>query len=59
MARVRDFSKRAPRVDIRRIAVLVDADGGEAGVVILDVSSGGFRLKVRGICGANPLGARR
>jgi hypothetical protein len=46
MARVRDFSKRAPRVDVRRTAVLVDSDGGEAGVVILDVSSGGFRLKV-------------
>jgi hypothetical protein len=46
MARVRDFSKRAPRIDIRRTAVLVNSDGGEAGVVILDVSSGGFRLKV-------------
>jgi PilZ domain len=46
MARVRDFNKRAPRIDIRRRAVLVNSDGGEAGVVILDVSSGGFRLKV-------------
>jgi PilZ domain-containing protein len=46
MARVGDFNKRAPRIDVRRSAVLIDSDGVEAGVVILDVSSGGFRLKV-------------
>jgi hypothetical protein len=46
MARLRDFNKRAPRIDLRRSAVLINSDGGEAGVVILDVSSGGFRLKV-------------
>jgi hypothetical protein len=46
MARVGDFNKRAPRIDVRRTAVLVNSDGAEAGVVILDVSSGGFRLKV-------------
>ena len=46
MPRVRDFNKRAPRIDVRRPAVLINSDGGVAGVVILDVSSGGFRLKV-------------
>lgn len=46
MARVRDFNKRAPRIDVRQSAVLVNSDGVETGVVILDVSSGGFRLKV-------------
>ena len=46
MARLGDFNKRAPRIDVRRSAVLIDSDGVEAGVVILDVSSGGFRLKV-------------
>jgi len=46
MARLGDFNKRAPRIDVRRSAVLVNSDGIEAGVVILDVSSGGFRLKV-------------
>jgi PilZ domain-containing protein len=46
MVRPPGIVKRAPRVDIRRAAVLVSADGGEADVVILDISSGGFRLKV-------------
>jgi hypothetical protein len=46
MARARDFNKRAPRIDIRRTGVLVNSDGVESGVVVLDVSSGGFRLKV-------------
>jgi len=46
MARNRDFNKRAPRIDVRRSAVLINSDGVESGVVILDVSSGGFRLKV-------------
>lgn len=46
MARLGDFNKRAPRIDVRRSAVLINSDGIEAGVVILDVSSGGFRLKV-------------
>jgi hypothetical protein len=38
-------SKRAPRVDLRRPAVLIDSDGRETDVTILDVSSGGFRLE--------------
>ena len=46
MAREHGISKRAPRVDLRRPAVLIDSDGREQEVTILDVSSGGFRLEV-------------
>jgi hypothetical protein len=46
MAREHGFNKRAPRIDIRRPAVLINSDGAESDVVILDVSSGGFRLEV-------------
>jgi hypothetical protein len=46
IARNRGFNKRAPRIDLRRPAVLVDSEGGERGVTILDVSNGGFRLEV-------------
>ena len=46
MARVEGFSKRAPRVDLRRPAVLINSDGVETPVTILDVSSGGFRLEI-------------
>jgi hypothetical protein len=46
IARAPGFNKRAPRVDFRRSAKLVDSDGVEHDVTILDVSSGGFRLEV-------------
>lgn len=46
MARTPGIIKRAPRVDLRRQAILVNSDGVETPVVILDVSSGGFRLEV-------------
>ena len=46
MARIPGFIKRAPRVDLRRPAVLIDARGGESDVFVTDVSSGGFRLEV-------------
>jgi hypothetical protein len=46
MTRKAGFAKRAPRIDVQRRAVLVNSDGGEIGVLILDVSSGGFRLQV-------------
>ena len=46
MVREHGISKRAPRVDLRRPAVLIDSDGREQNVTILDVSSGGFRLEV-------------
>lgn len=47
MAQGPGYSNRAPRVDIRRAAVLIDADGFESPVQILDVSKGGCRLKAR------------
>src|SRR5437763_275641 len=46
MDRADGYSKRAPRVDLRRPAVMIDSDGRESRVLILDVSSGGFRLGV-------------
>lgn len=46
MDRMSGHAKRAPRIDVQRPAVLVDSDGRETGVLILDVSSGGFRLQV-------------
>jgi hypothetical protein len=46
MRRGRDFGKRAPRVDLRRRAVLINSDGVESDVIILDVSRGGFRLEI-------------
>jgi hypothetical protein len=46
MAREQGISKRAPRIDLRRRAVMIDSDGREQDVTILDVSSGGFRLEV-------------
>ena len=45
MGREHGISKRAPRIDLRRPAVMVDSDGREQDVTILDVSSGGFRLE--------------
>src|SRR4051794_2512397 len=46
MSRVHGYNKRAPRVDLRHPAVMVDSDGSAADVTILDVSSGGFRLQL-------------
>ena len=46
MGRDQGISKRAPRIDLRRPAIMVDSDGREHPVTILDVSSGGFRLEV-------------
>lgn len=45
MRRSPDFAKRAPRIDVRRAAVLINSDGVAADVSILDISSGGFRLE--------------
>ena len=44
--RTRGFNKRAPRVDLCRPATLVDSDGAEHDVNILDVSGSGFRIGV-------------
>jgi hypothetical protein len=46
MARLPGFLKRAPRIDMRRPAVLINSDGVETDVTVLDVSSGGFRLEL-------------
>jgi hypothetical protein len=45
MRRVPGFIKRAPRIDLQRPAVLIDQQGAETVVTILDVSSGGFKLQ--------------
>jgi len=45
MGRVPGFIKRAPRIDLRRPAVLIDSAGAETVVTILDVSSGGFKVQ--------------
>jgi hypothetical protein len=39
--------KRPPRIDVLLAAVLIDSDGLEAEVLILELSSGGFRLQVK------------
>lgn len=44
MTRPRHILKRAPRVDVRQHATLVLPDGRELSAVVLDVSSGGFRV---------------
>ena len=41
-----EINKRAPRVDLRRPAILIDSEGGERPIVILDISNGGFRMEV-------------
>ena len=46
MRRPTKFAKRAPRVDVRHSAVLINSDGGAAEVSILDISRGGFRLQI-------------
>jgi hypothetical protein len=46
MARVPGLNKRAPRIDLRRPAILITSDGVAINATILDVSSGGFRLEV-------------
>jgi len=46
MGRERGFIKRAPRIDLDRAGVLVDSAGISQAVTVIDVSSGGFKLKV-------------
>ena len=49
MRRVQGFIKRAPRIDLRRPAVLIDSQGVETVVTIIDVSSGGFKVQAEGL----------
>ena len=37
---------RPPRIDLRRSGILINSEGVEIDVVILDVSRGGFRVEV-------------
>ena len=46
MGRVPGFIKRAPRIDLDRPAVLIDSEGSQQRVTVLDISSGGFKLRV-------------
>jgi len=46
MVRTPGMSKRAPRVDVRKAAIVVNSDGDEISVTILDISGSGFRLHV-------------
>ncbi len=38
-------SDRAPRIDLRRAATLINSDGATVAVVILDLWRGGFRVE--------------
>jgi hypothetical protein len=42
------FRSSAPRIPIRELAQLVDPDGGACEVVLIDISSEGFRLRSGG-----------
>lgn len=46
MSRIGVSSKRAPRVDVRQAAVLINSDGTEHNVILLDISSAGCRIEV-------------
>ena len=46
MGRDPSLNKRAPRVSLSRPAIIIHEDGYEATAIIVDVSSGGFRLEV-------------
>ena len=45
MRRVPGFIKRAPRIDLRRPAVLIDSAGRETVVTVIDISSAGFKVQ--------------
>lgn len=46
MGAVRGFTKRPPRIDVRRPAVMIDSDGRISTVTILDISGSGFRIEI-------------
>jgi len=50
MSRLPGITKRAPRVDLRRPAVVIDSDGHASDVTVLDVSSGGFPSRPAKAC---------
>jgi len=46
MVRTPGESKREPRVDVRKPAIVINSDGVESVVTILDISSNGFRIEL-------------
>ena len=46
MDRNRAMANRETRIDVRKPAVLVTSDGMEIDVLVLDVSSHGFRVEI-------------
>jgi hypothetical protein len=40
------MSKRAPRIDVRKAAIVINSDGIEVAATLLDVSGSGFRIHV-------------
>jgi hypothetical protein len=46
MDRTPGVAKRAPRIDIRKPATVINSDGAAVEAIILDVSGSGFRLEV-------------
>jgi len=46
MGRTPGVAKRAPRIDIRKPATVINSDGAAISVIILDVSGSGFRLEL-------------
>jgi hypothetical protein len=46
MDRTPGVAKRAPRIDIRKPATVINSDGAAVKAIILDVSGSGFRLEV-------------
>jgi hypothetical protein len=46
MVRTPGMSKRAPRVDVRKGAIVINSDGDEIDVTLLDISGSGFRLQL-------------
>jgi hypothetical protein len=47
MASEKPYKKRAPRVALGRAAVLANSQGAESDVVIVNISAGGFRVKMQ------------
>jgi phosphoribosylformylglycinamidine (FGAM) synthase PurS component len=45
MARSPGFIKRAPRVDLRQRATILNSDGAVIEAVLLDLSSSGFKIQ--------------
>lgn len=41
------YKRQGPRVDVRQSAFLINSDGAEFEVVVLDISSGGCRIEVQ------------